>query len=65
MTALPLTFRPTYTVEQFATEALGANRDPAWVRKQCRLGKIKTVARRPYLIPRSEAERFSNPPDSK
>jgi hypothetical protein len=53
--------RPTYTVKQFAVEALGGNRCTEWVLRQIRKGKIRAVSRRPYLIPRSEAERFTNP----
>lgn len=53
--------RNTYSVEQFAAEILSGNRLPAWVRKQCRLGRIKSVARHPYLIPQSEAVRFISP----
>lgn len=55
------TLRNTYTVEQFAAEVMGGNRKPAWVRKQCRLGRVKAVARRPFLIPQSEALRFIAP----
>jgi hypothetical protein len=51
--------RRTYTVEQFAKETLGGNRDVQWVRKECRIGKIEVVSRRPLLIPQSEAERFA------
>jgi hypothetical protein len=59
MNAPVLALRPTYTVDQFAAEALGGNRSLYWVRQQCRLGKIKTVGRRPFLIPQSEALRFA------
>jgi hypothetical protein len=37
---------------------MDGKRTPSWVRKQARLGKIKTTARRPWVIPASEAERF-------
>lgn len=53
--------RTVYTSEQFAAEILGGNRTPQWVQDECRAKRIKFVARRPYLIPRSEAEKFINP----
>ena len=55
-------FRNVYTVAQFAAEILCGNRTEEWVQDQCRAKRIKTVARRPYLIPQSEAVRFVNPP---
>ncbi len=56
-------FRNVYTVAQFATEILCGNRTEEWVQDQCRAKKIKTVTKRPYLIPQSEAARFINPPN--
>ena len=53
--------RPVYTTEQFLTEILGNNRSPDWIRMQCRTKRIKTVAKRPFLIPQSEAKRFISP----
>ena len=53
--------RPSYSCDEFALEILDGKRSPKWVRKQCRLRKIITVAKRPYLIPHSEAARFLNP----
>jgi hypothetical protein len=58
MTMQPQPLRPTYTVEQFTAEIIGGNRTQDWVRLQCRTKRIKTVSRRPFLIPRSEAARF-------
>lgn len=61
MTATPQNLRPVYTVAQFAAEVLGGNRTEVWVRRKCRARRIAVVARRPYLIPQSEAVRFINP----
>lgn len=55
------TLRSAYSCEEFAAEVLDGKRKPAWVRKECRLRRIRTVARRPFVIPSSEAERFRNP----
>ena len=55
------TFRNVYTVAQFAAEILCGNRSEEWVCDECRAKRIKTVARRPWLIPQSEAIRFTNP----
>lgn len=54
MTAL----RNVYTCEQFAAEILCGNRSVEWVQDQCAAKKIKWVAKRPYIIPQSEAARF-------
>ena len=51
--------RPVYSVEEFRTEVLGGHRTAEWVRDQCRSKRIKTVTRRPYLIPQSEAVRMA------
>lgn len=53
--------RPVYTAPQFAEEILGGNHTARWVREQCRVFAIKSVGRKPLLIPRSEAQRFMNP----
>ena len=53
--------RNVYSVAEFAAEILCGKRTVEWVQDQCRAKKIKTVAKRPYLIPRIEAERFINP----
>lgn len=53
--------RNVYTAEQFATEILCGNRSVEWVQDMCRAKRIKTVARKPYLIPQSEAIRFISP----
>jgi len=53
--------RNVYTCEEFAAEILCRNHTAQWVRIQCRAKRIKTVARRPWLIPQSEAARFINP----
>lgn len=50
--------RAVYTTEEFAAEVLGGKRQAVWVRRQCARRRIATVGRRPFLIPRSEAERF-------
>jgi hypothetical protein len=50
--------RNVYTCEQFATEVLCGNRSTEWVQDMCKARRIKHVARRPYLIPQSEAVRF-------
>jgi hypothetical protein len=52
------TFRPTYTCAQFVAEILQGKRSVAWVQDQCRWKRIKTVARKPWIIPGSEARRF-------
>lgn len=52
--------RNIYTAEQFAAEILCGNRSTEWVQDECRAKRIKAVARRPYLIPQSEALRFIN-----
>lgn len=59
MTSTP-PLRNVYTAQQFATEVLCGNRSTEWVQDQCakRNGGIRWVARKPYLIPRTEAERF-------
>lgn len=54
--------RNVYSVAQFAAEILEGHRSAEWVQDQCRAKKIKTVTKRPYLIPQSEALRFINPP---
>lgn len=54
--------RNVYSVAEFAAEILCGKRTVEWVQDQCRAKRIKTVTRRPYLIPRAEAERFINPP---
>ncbi len=54
--------RNVYSVEEFRSEVLGGHRTAQWVQQQCRKKRIRTVARRPYLIPQSEAARFINPP---
>jgi len=56
--------RPVYSAKQFAEEVLQGNRCARWVQDQCRFGynkKVKTAPGSPYMIPRSEAERFINP----
>lgn len=53
--------RPVYNSEQFAAEVLGGQRSARWVANECRARRIKTVAKRPVLIPQSEALRFINP----
>jgi hypothetical protein len=53
--------RRVYTVEQFVDEILCGNRSKWWVQDECRAKRIKWVARKPYLIPQSEALRFINP----
>ena len=53
--------RNVYTCEEFRTEILCGKRTAEWVQDQCRAKRIKTVARKPYLIPQSEAARFINP----
>jgi|GEM_PF-2195873 len=53
--------RNVYSVAEFAAEILCGKRTEEWVQDQCRTKKIKTVARKPYLIPQSEAARFINP----
>jgi hypothetical protein len=53
--------RNVYSVAEFAAEILCGKRTAKWVRAQCRAKKIKTVTRRPYVIPMSEAQRFINP----
>jgi hypothetical protein len=53
--------RPAYSCEEFAAEILDGKRAAKWVRKQCRLKKIVTVGKRPWLIPNSEAQRFISP----
>lgn len=58
MTLQSTALRPTYSVEQFAAEILGGHRSQKWVREQCRIRRIASVARRPWLIPQSEARRF-------
>ena len=58
-TVAPL--RTVYTAEQFAAEILGGNRTREWVCDQCAAKRIKWVARKPYLIPQSEALRFISP----
>jgi len=50
--------RNVYSVEEFAAEILCGKRGAEWVRIQCRTKRIKTVTRRPWLIPQSEAARF-------
>ena len=57
-----MNLRPVYSVTEFATEILGGHRTAEWVRIQCHSKRIKTVTKRPYLIPQSEALRFINPP---
>ena len=52
------TLRNAYTTDEFAVEVLAGKRKPEWVRKQCRLGKIKTTGKRPFMIPQAEAVRF-------
>lgn len=52
--------RNVYTAEQFAAEILCGNRSVEWVQDQCRAKRIKWVARKPYMIPQSEALRFIN-----
>jgi len=52
------TLRPVYTAEQFAAEVLAGNRSREWVCDQCAQKRIKSVARKPYLIPQAEAVRF-------
>lgn len=61
MTTTPTALRPVYTARQFADEVLGGNHGPIWVRRQCKRRRISVVARRPYLIPQSEALRFIAP----
>lgn len=53
--------RNVYSVAEFASEILCGKRTREWVQDQCRAKRIKTVARKPYLIPQSEAVRFINP----
>lgn len=55
------TFRNVYTTEQFRTEILCGNRSLEWVQDECKARRIKTVARKPFLIPQSEAIRFVSP----
>lgn len=55
------TLRNVYSAEQFASEILCGHHTAKWVQRECRFRRIKTVARRPYLIPQSEAVRFINP----
>ena len=50
--------RNVYTAEQFAAEVLGGNLSAYWVREQVRAKKIKSITRRPVLIPMSEAQRM-------
>ena len=50
--------RNAYSTDEFSAEILNGKRKPEWVRKQCRLGKIKVTAKRPFLIPQSEAVKF-------
>lgn len=57
MNTLPQ-LRNVYTCGQFAAEVLCGNRSTEWVQDQCAEGEIKTVAKRPYLIPQAEALRF-------
>jgi hypothetical protein len=57
----PAPLRNVYTVEQFAAEVLQGNRHANWVRSECKAKRIKAVARRPWLIPQSEAVRFITP----
>ena len=53
--------RPVYNSDQFAAEILGGQRSARWVSNECRARRIKTVAKRPVLIPQSEAIRFITP----
>ena len=55
------TLRNVYSAEQFAAEILCGQRSVEWVQDQCRMRRIKTVARRPWMIPQIEAVRFVNP----
>lgn len=51
-----------YTPAEFAAEVLNGTRGVQWVRKQCRLGHIRTVSRgERKIIPQSEALRFISP----
>jgi len=61
MSAEAAALKTVYTCAEFAAEILAGNHSAAWVRAKCNTGEIKTVGRRPHLIPRSEAERFINP----
>jgi hypothetical protein len=56
-----VTLKNVYTTEEFLKEILNNRRAPNWIRRQCRINKIKTVAKHPYLIPQSEALRFISP----
>lgn len=63
---MPPSLRNVYTCEQFAAEILCGQHHPDWVRGQCRRGMkkrggIRTVGKRPWLIPQSEAIRFISP----
>lgn len=55
------TLRNVYSCEQFAAEVLGGLRTAKWVRGQCASRRIRVVARRPFIIPQSEAARFIAP----
>ncbi len=52
---MPAPARNNYSVDHFASEVLCGNRMPAWVCGQCRVGKIRTVAGRPWITPQSES----------
>ena len=53
--------RPVYSAAEFAAEILDGKRSVEWVQDECRAKRIKAVGRRPWLIPQSEAIRFTNP----
>ena len=62
-----MSLRATYTPKEFADEILAGKRSAKWVRQQCRQwrasgrGGIRTSPVGHYLIPQSEAVRFTNP----